>query len=171
MIDLAFRNSTKNHRYGRVFFKKILQKAVKTANLKILKIELSINLVGNGKITKLNKKYRNKNVPTDVLSFPLQKIHPVKSAKDSVKYFGRIKTGAKTNISGIISLGDIFISLPMAEKYAKEEGVSFSSKLEFLTVHGLLHLLGFQHDNKENSKKMFSLQERIFNASTNNLRN
>ncbi len=144
MLDLAFRNSTKDRAYGKKFFEKILSSAVRTTGLDSKKVEISINLVGNRRIASLNKKYRDKNVTTDVLSFPLND-----------------ETGIKSRVGDIMSLGDIFISLPVAKEYAKKEGVSLYSKLQFLTIHGFLHLLGYDHNNPKNKTEMFKLQDKI----------
>lgn len=147
-LDLAFNNLTKNKAYGSRFFEKILKVAVKSLGLTKKSFELSINLVGEGRIKFLNQKYRGKNKPTDVLSFPLLD-----------------KVSKRLPANGIIGLGDIFISLPIAKKYADYEGVPLSFKLTFLTVHGFLHLLGYDHeDSKRNAKKMFKLQNKILKA-------
>ena len=103
--------------------------------------------MGEGRIRSLNKKYRGKNKTTDVLSFPLQE-----------------KLDAKALKGGILSLGDIFLSLPVAKKYAARQGVGLDYEVSFLTVHGFLHLLGYDHEKSSLEKqKMFSLQDKILN--------
>ena len=145
MIDLTFNNLTADRSHGRVFFEKILKVSAKETGLGSKKIELSINLVGEGRIKALNKKYRGKNKATDVLSFPINEKVDVKSAKNA-----------------IINLGDIFICLPVAKRYALREGVSLDFKLAFLAVHGFLHLLGYDHEQSFAEKdKMFALQNKI----------
>lgn len=144
MLDLVLNNFTTDQKYGAGFFKKIIQKALDEIGFKEKNIELSINLVGEGRIKALNKKYRGKNRTTDVLSFPLEK-----------------RVSAKTTADGIISLGDVFICLPIAKKSASKEGTSLSSELALLTIHGLLHLLGYDHETTRDEKAMFKLQEKI----------
>ena len=144
MLDLVFHNSTTSKTYGESFFKKIVAVGMQVTGLASKKIELSISLVGKRKIQDLNDKHRDKNKPTDVLSFPLNQ-----------------KLDEKSAIGGIISLGDIFICFPIAQKYAKEEGMGLASKLAFLTIHGFLHLLGYDHGNTKDQKKMFVLQKKI----------
>lgn len=129
MLDLVFKNSASLKAPGGAFFVKILELAAKTLKLGDSKIEISVNLVGRAKIKNLNKKYRNKNTATDVLSFPL-------STAVLKKY-------------GILLLGDIFICLPVAKKEAEEENISIEKKLAWLTVHGFLHLLGYDHPDDE----------------------
>lgn len=145
MTDLTFHNFTTDQDYKKNFFEKVVSVATKETDLSLKKIELSINLVGEDRIKALNKKYRNKNKVTDVLSFPLHK-----------------KVGVKSTEGGIISLGDIFICLPVAKKYATREGVGLDFKLSFLTIHGFLHLLGYDHEKSIVEKeKMFTLQDKV----------
>lgn len=154
MLDLIFINSTADKRYGAGFFEKILTKAARQLGLKGKRFELSINLVGKGKIKALNKKYRGKNGVTDVLSFPLNE---------------EVSAGAATG--GIIALGDIFICLPIAKGHALKEGGGLGSELALLTIHGFLHLLGRDHDkSKKEAEKMFKLQEGILKEASSGCR-
>jgi probable rRNA maturation factor len=101
-------------------------------------------LVTKDKIKDLNQKFRDKNKATDVLSFPLLS-----------------KIDKNSEISGIIALGDIFICLPVAKEDAKKEGLDLNFKLAFLAIHGFLHLLGYDHEQPKDYKKMFALQDKI----------
>jgi probable rRNA maturation factor len=101
--------------------------------------------VGEAKIQELNKKYRGKNKVTDVLSFPMSEKIEIGSKKSEVK-----------------DIGDIFICLPFAKKTAKSENVDIEDKLARLTVHGFLHLLGYDHERSSaEEKNMFSLEDNI----------
>lgn len=145
MLDLVFNNFTTDKKYGLKFFKSIVQGSANKLGLTGKNIELSINLVGESKIKALNKRYLGKHGSTDVLSFPLGDRVSIKSADN-----------------GIMALGDIFICLPVAKRRALEEGTSLNSKLAILTVHGLLHLVGYGHEgSKKESIKMLGLQKRI----------
>lgn len=145
VLDITSNNCTADKKYRAGFFKKILTKAARQLRLKGKRFELSINLVGEDRIRTLNKKYRGKNKATDVLSFPLNE---------------EVGTGATAG--GIIALGDIFICLPTAKEYALKEDKSLSSQLALLTVHGFLHLLGYDHEkSKKEERKMAKLQNRI----------
>jgi len=147
MVELTFNNSTKHKGYSIKFFQKVLDYAAKEAKLSTKKIGLSINLVGNSKIRTLNKKYRGKDKATDVLSFPLSTEIPGKSAKND-----------------IMELGDIFICPDVAVKKAKELKSNLKQEMNFLTVHGFLHLLGYDHEKSaKEEKKMFDLQDKILN--------
>ena len=148
MLDLVFQNSTSSKEYTSKFFEKILITAIKELKLTGKKIEISINLVGNAKIKELNKKYRHKDKVTDVLSFPMAE-----------------KSFVIRHSSFVIDLGDIFICLSFAKKEAKSENVSIERKLAQLTVHGFLHLLGYDHEkSSKDAKKMFGLQDKILNS-------
>ncbi|MBU2542207.1 rRNA maturation RNase YbeY [Patescibacteria group bacterium] len=102
---------------------------------------LSVNLVGDKKIKSLNKIYRKKNIITDVLSFSLL-------AKDSL-------------ISEKSELGDIFICIPQIKRQARELKIDFEEEFTRMLVHGVLHLLGFDHQKQKDAVKMFNLQEKI----------
>jgi len=144
MLDLVFNNPTADKRHGLKFFKEIVQKAIKRLGFAGRNIELSINLVGEGRIRALNKKYLGKNRVTDVLSFPISN-----------------KVSIKPVDNGIIALGDIFICLPVAKRGVLKEGTGLNSKLALLAVHGLLHLLGYDHEKTSQQEKMFRLQKKI----------
>lgn len=115
--------------------------------LKYLKIEkaiMAIIIVGTDEIRDLNKVYRNIDKITDVISFALE--------DDS--------TFVETEFR---VLGDIYICLDKAIEQANEYNHSLKRELSFLTIHGILHLLGYDHMNKNDEKVMFELQEEILN--------
>lgn len=144
MIDLVFKNSTSDKKYNSKIFEKILAVGIRELKLSNKNIEVSVNLVEDDRIKELNHKYRHKNKVTDVLSFPIE-----------------VKPIPKANIWPI---GDIFICLSFAKKEAKEENIDIDTKLAQLTVHGFLHLLGYDHERSEkDAKKMFRLENKILN--------
>ena len=112
---------------------------------------VSLNFVDENDIQRLNKQFRNVDKVTDVLSFPnLQK-----SADESLKNFESEK------MDGVLFLGDIVICKKKARAQAKEFGHSQKREICFLALHGLLHLLGFDHIDKADEKKMQGTAERI----------
>jgi probable rRNA maturation factor len=114
---------------------KIAHRALEVLGLS--KVELSIALVSDAQIKRLNKLYRNKDKPTDVLSFPI---------------------GEK--VEDWLILGDIVISVDTAKRQAQELGHSLEEELKRLLVHGLVHLLGYDHElGGEEEKKFFELEE------------
>jgi len=109
--------------------------------------ELSIVIVSNEEIQKINKEYRGKDYATDVISFAMEEL-----GEDELEIIGAEMPRM---------LGDIIISLEKAEEQAKEYGHSFSRELGFLTIHGFLHLLGYDHIEEEDEKKMFKRQNEL----------
>lgn len=102
----------------------------------------NIIIVDEEKIQEINREYRNKDSVTDVISFALE---------DDETF---IETDMRI-------LGDIYICLKRCKDQSVEYGHSFLRELSFLTIHGLLHLLGYDHMNEEDEKVMFKLQEMI----------
>ena len=103
-----------------------------------------VTIVNNKTIHKINREFRNVDRPTDVISFAFLDDKKEKELK-----------------GGPINLGQIIISFEKAEEQAKEYGHSLKREMVFLFVHGMLHLLGFDHMNEEDEKKMFELQNKI----------
>ncbi len=95
-------------------------------------IEVSVTFTDNEGIRELNRKFRSIDRPTDVLSFPL------------FDYTGESEEPPVDELVGM--LGDIVISLEQAKKQAEEFGHSFEREAAFLTVHSMLHLLGYDHE-------------------------
>lgn len=103
--------------------------------------EVSVSLVTDREIHAINRRFRNIDRPTDVLSFP--------------------QFDDETNEKGEILLGDIIISLERAKAQAAEYGHSLRRELAFLTAHSMLHLLGYDHEVPEEEAEMFAKQEAI----------
>ncbi|MDF1508316.1 rRNA maturation RNase YbeY [Robertmurraya sp. DFI.2.37] len=109
--------------------------------------ELSVTFVTNERIQEINREYRGKDYPTDVISFALEEMGE-----------GEIQVSGN-ELPRV--LGDIIISIKKAHEQAEEYGHSFEREIGFLAVHGLLHLLGYDHENEEDEKKMFARQRVI----------
>ena len=99
------------------------------------KSELSILFTNNDEIAELNRKYRGVNGPTDVLSFPM---HDDPLEPSNEPYL----------------LGDIVISVPMAKDIAEQYSTNLESVVDVLLCHGILHLIGYDHDNSEKAADM-----------------
>ncbi|NGP43522.1 rRNA maturation RNase YbeY [Bacillaceae bacterium SIJ1] len=112
--------------------------------------EMSLSFVDDEAIQSLNATYRQKNVPTDVLSFAMQETLP----EDTYE----------AQIDEPMLLGDVVVSLDTAKRQAEEYGHSLERELSFLTVHGLLHLLGYDHMNEADEREMFKLQEALLSG-------
>jgi len=120
--------------------KEFLESFCKRENL--LNVLFNVIIVDNSKIHEINKEYRGIDRETDVISFALE----------DDKSFNR---------EDIRILGDIYISYDKVVSQSKEYGHSFKRELFFLALHGLLHLLGYDHQTKEEEKIMFSKQEEV----------
>jgi probable rRNA maturation factor len=104
------------------------------------KVELTLVLTGDAQIQKLNRQYRGENKATDVLSFPADEEDP--------------ETGEHY-------LGDVVISVLRAQKQAAAGGHALQDELQLLAVHGVLHLLGYDHEQADQRTQMWALQDRI----------
>lgn len=125
---------------------KCIEETLKTENF-TNNVEISLSIVNNEEIRKLNSIHRNIDKETDVLSFPM------------LEEFNNIEN----NLLHPIILGDIIISIDKAMTQAKDYGHSLERELCFLTVHSMLHLLGYDHIDKNEEKIMFDKQDIILN--------
>ena len=118
---------------------KLLQFAADALEVKD-QAEVSVSIVSNEEIHQINKEYRGKDAPTDVISFALEE-----------EGEGEIEIIGADDIPPV--LGDIIISVDRTKEQAEEYGHSFMRELGFLTIHGFLHLLGYDHMTEEDEKK------------------
>ncbi len=124
--------------------KKVLDFAVKKENLK--NVDFNVIIVGEDYIHELNKNYRNIDRVTDVITFALED-------DDTV-----------INASNRRVLGDVYICLDRAKSQAIEYQHSFLREICFLAVHGFYHLLGYDHQTKEEEEVMFTKQEEVLSG-------
>lgn len=117
--------------------------------------EVDVTLVSDEEIHRLNKEYRGIDRPTDVLSFALEEIE---SEFDIPVKFNHLDSNDTLNA---VHLGDIILSYPRVVEQAEEYGHSFERELGFLTIHGFLHVNGYDHMTVEEEKVMFGLQDEI----------
>ena len=130
---------------------KVAKRDIRSTAIKLLKYlnctdkEISISFVDDKTIQQLNYQYLERNKPTNVLSFSLQE-------------------GEFSNINPLI-LGDIVISVDTAQQEASLRSFTFEQEINFLIIHGLLHLLGYNHENttKEEARKMKKKEKNLFN--------
>lgn len=132
------------------------ERSILNAALKALEIagadgegEVSVAIMDDEGIRVLNLEYRGVDAPTDVLSFAFGEGEEIAEAP----------TGSQDGF-----LGDIAISLPTAKRQADEIGQSLARELAFLTIHGVLHLLGYDHMTPEDEEKMLEMQRKIVSA-------
>ncbi|MCD8036647.1 MAG: rRNA maturation RNase YbeY [Clostridiales bacterium] len=109
--------------------------------------EISLSIVTNDEIQDINKQFRGIDSPTDVLSFPQLTYEEGEEAD--------------VNENGEIVLGDIIISIDRAKEQAEEYGHSLKREMAFLTVHSMLHLMGYDHMEKDEEEEMLRRQKEI----------
>ncbi len=148
-METLILNQQNKLNYDEEMFQLISKTASYTADhLKIAEAaELSIVLCDNDYIKELNRTYRGFDSATDVLSFAMNE----KSADEPI--YG--------DEDGVDLLGDIVISVEKAMEQAQEYGHAFTRELGFLIVHGILHLLGYDHEAEEDEKTMRAIEETI----------
>ena len=126
-----------------IFFKKICKAFPKKYKFLNKKVTFSLLLSNNNKIKKLNKSFRKKNKPTDILSFPINK---------------------KKRISNKTYLGDIIISYNFLNKPKSQNIKLFKKKTTKIFIHGFLHLLGFNHYKNKDYAKMLKEEKLIYES-------
>jgi probable rRNA maturation factor len=130
------------HAQGEVFAKPLASLGrTFLERLELQGCELSLSLVGDRAIRRLNRTWRKKDKPTDVLSFPA----------------GDLPKGTP----GPRQLGDVVISLDTAKRQAKEYGRTLEAEVSRYLAHGLLHLLGHDHEKAHEARKMAALEEKL----------
>ena len=107
--------------------------------------ELCIKLVDEATIAELNEKWMEKEGPTDVLAFPMDELRP-----------GLVNEEPEEGV-----LGDLVLCAAVAERQAAEAGHTMRDEVHLLTVHGILHLLGYDHAEPDEHKEMFGLQAQL----------
>lgn len=148
-------------------FEKLLQDSV-TAALGsegvTTPVEVSLSIVSSGTIHEMNRDYRQVDSVTDVLSFPLLSYPESPRIETSAAEDIQAAAEDEANLdpdSGEVVLGDIVICLEKAKSQAEEYGHSLEREMAFLTVHSILHLLGYDHMSPEEEKIMFGKQEAV----------
>ena len=144
-MDVLFENNT-NEEINYKLIEKVISEALRYEGVND-NTEVSVTIVDNEEIRKINNKFRNIDRATDVLSFPLIDFDNESLPDDGSKIY----------------LGYIIISIERAKEQAKEYGHSIDREIGFLTAHSMLHLLGYDHMVPEEEKEMFAKQEEILN--------
>ena len=133
----------KNIKEKNIFFNTLVGFFTKKYRFIKKKVSLTILLSDNKNIKELNKRFRNKNQPTDILSFPSEK---------------------KFNVKKSSYLGDIVISYEFINKSKALSNLEFKDKVTKIFIHGFLHLLGYDHIKLNDFKKMLVEEEKIYKA-------
>jgi probable rRNA maturation factor len=131
-LKLSFNNKSSLDKSIKALIKKSAEAVLKEENFGE-KAEVSVLLTDSEEVHALNLEFRGKDKTTDVLSFPLSEINPE---------------------NGYVMLGDIVINAELAAERAVEYNHSLEREIAFLTVHSMLHLLGYEHEDDEAGEKL-----------------
>jgi probable rRNA maturation factor len=173
MIDISYDPDAPENPSDRVLLK--IQSAVREASATmgiVRQCEVSLSFVSPGEIRSLNKRFRDKDEVTDVLSFPLMEAESLRRAKAvsevaSSESDGDVESLRKTLTKPSIPdesvelLGDVVICTERAYEQGGEYGHGAERELAFLFVHGLLHLLGYDHAADAGRAAMRAMEEEI----------
>ena len=132
---------------------RVFEKALELTSNQVEGVTVGVSFVSKAKIKKLNLARRGVNKVTDVLSFPM---FETKKTATLQNFLDEIDPLTKE-----LEIGDIVICLQVAKKQAKAYGHSLKREINFLALHGFLHLLGYDHLNAKQEKQMFGLAEKI----------
>ena len=146
-VNLVIEHKSWKSRYPKVnlFLKKSIKKILLSIfPSRLMACEISILLTGTKNMKNLNKKFRKINKDTDVLSFP---------AEDKNFFKKDLKLKKK------VYLGDIALSYQYIEAITKKENINFDDYFKKMLIHGVLHLIGYEHDSFKKYKKMYLLEK------------
>ena len=150
MYEVTYLNVEENKAYENVV-KKVIEKCFEEENLINSKLVVTVTFTTPEEIQKINKEYRNIDKATDVLSFPM---------------FEKEELDEKIKNDDFVCediLGDIIISIEKVKEQAIEYGHSFERELSYMLVHGLYHLMGYDHIEEKDKKIMRPKEEKILN--------
>lgn len=148
MYEIVYKDIEENQEYDEIV-EKVLSECYKEENLQDSKLIITVTLTTPNNIQDINKKYRNIDRATDVLSFPMFE-------KEEIDVKIKNKEFYTEDI-----LGDIIISIEKVEEQAKEYGHSFERELSYMLVHGFYHLMGYDHIKEEDKFIMRPKEEKV----------
>ena len=139
----------------RAFIRKVIRTALAAEGM-TLPCEIDVRITNDSGIHEINREMREVDRPTDVLSFPMFEFEPGNPPSDWVDY--------QDPATGLVPLGDMCISLERATAQAKEFGHSVKREVGYLTIHSMLHLLGYDHLDEGPMKKQMREREETIAA-------
>ena len=150
MYEIVYKDVQENEKYEKIV-KKVLEQCFKEEDMLDSKLYITITFTTPQNIKEINKKYRNIDKATDVLSFPMFE-------KDELETKIKNKDYVCEDV-----LGDIIISIEKVQEQAEEYGHSFERELSYMIVHGSYHLMGYDHIKEEDKKVMRPKEEKVLN--------
>lgn len=149
LADFHYDGIDENSEYEKLI-NKVINECFKTESLDKLKLYISITLTVPEVIREVNKKYRNIDKPTDVLSFPMFEKEEIEELINN-----------RYEVEDV--LGDIVISIPKVKEQAVEYGHSFERELAYMVVHGFYHLMGYDHMEEDDKREMRQKEDEVLN--------
>ncbi len=147
--EIQYEGLEENKEYEDII-NKVVKECFEHEGINKLKLYISITLTVPDFIRKANKKYRNIDKETDVLSFPMFQKEEIEQLKEN-------------NYEVEDVLGDLIISIPRVKEQAEEYGHSFERELAYMVVHGFYHLMGYDHIEESDKKVMRKKEDEILN--------
>ena len=148
MFEIIYKDIEENQEYEEIV-KKVLSECYKEENMEDSKLIITVTLTTPNNIQDINKKYRNIDRATDVLSFPMFEKEEIDAKIENKEFYTED------------ILGDIVISIEKVEEQAKEYGHSFERELSYMLVHGFYHLMGYDHIKEEDKIIMRPKEEKV----------
>ena len=148
MFEIIYKDIEEKTAWEKVI-EKVLKQCFKEEKMEKSKLLITITLTNPENIKKINKEYRNIDRATDVLSFPMFEKEELEEKIE------------KNDFEHEDVLGDIIISVEKVQEQAIEYGHSFERELSYMVVHGFYHLMGYDHIQEEDKKKMRPKEEKI----------
>ena len=145
LAEITFINIKEDKKYQEII-NKVYEMCFREEDLYDYEIYISVMVTDEENIRQINKKYRNIDQATDVLSFPMFEKDEIAEAKKRKE-----------------ALGDIVVCLPIVQKQAEEYGHSIEREFSYMLVHGFYHLMGYEHIQEEDKAKMREKEEKILN--------
>ena len=150
MYEIVYKDVQENEKYEKIV-KKVLEQCFKEEDMLDSKLYITITFTTTQNIKEINKKFRNIDKATDVISFPMFE-------KDELETKIKNKDYVCEDV-----LGDIIISIEKVQEQAEEYGHSFERELSYMIVHGFYHLMGYDHIKEEDKKVMRPKEEKVLN--------
>ena len=152
MHEIAVSREVKNlgHRNAASLIRKAAEKALAAENVQVPCL-ISVMLTDEEGIHRVNREFRGVDRETDVLSFPLNELTPGEFDPETCE---------RDWETGAVMLGDMMISIPACEKQGEEFGHGFEREIQYLTVHSVLHLLGYDHVDEGEQKRQMRAREK-----------
>ena len=148
MFEIIYKDIEENQEYEEIV-KKVLSECYKEENMQDSELIITVTLTTPNNIQDINKKYRNIDKATDVLSFPMFE-------KEEIDLKIKNKQFYTEDV-----LGDIIISIEKVEEQARDYGHSFERELAYMVVHGFYHLMGYDHIKEEDKIIMRPKEEKV----------